>query len=56
MEDMRKEANRMQLELWQEFLSEQVYAEPVEALASPAPNSAKGICAAPTTSGEDIIG
>jgi len=56
MEEMRKETDQMQLELQQEFLSQQVYAESVEALVSPSPKSTKGICAAPATSREDIIG
>jgi len=56
MEEMRKETDRMRLELQQEFLSQQVCVEPVEALVRPAPKSTKGSCAAPTTSGEDIIG
>jgi len=51
MEEMRKEAERMQLELRHEFLSQQVCVEPAEALVSPAPKSTKGSCAAPTTSG-----
>jgi len=56
MEEMRKEADRMQLELRQEFLSQEVYAKPVEALVSLAPKSTKGSCVTPTTSREDIIG
>jgi len=56
MEEMRKETDRMRLELRQEFLSQQVCAEPIQPLVSPAPKSTKGSCAAPTTSEEDIIG
>jgi len=56
MEEMRKEADPMWLELRHEFLSQQVCAEPVEVLVSPIPKSTKGICVAPTISGEDIIG
>ena len=33
-----------------------MYAEPIEALVSPAAKSTKESCAAPTTSGDDIIG
>ena len=40
----------------QEFLSQQVCAEPIQTLVSPAPKRTKGSCAASTTSGEDIIG
>ena len=54
MEEMRKKPDRMWLELQQEFLSQQVYVEPVEALVSLAPKSIKGSCVTPTTSGEDI--
>ena len=46
----------MRLKLQQEFLSQQVYAQPLELHVSPAPKSTKGSCATPTTSGEDIIG
>ena len=53
---MRKEAERMRLELRQEFLSQQVGAQPTEALVSLALKSTKGSCATPTTSGDDIIG
>jgi len=56
MKVMRKKAYRMRLELQEEFLLQQVYAEPVEALVSPTPKSTKGSCTTPTTSGEDIIG
>jgi len=56
MEEMRKETEWVRLELRHEFLSQQVYAEPVEAQVSPTPKSTKGSCATPTTSGEDIIG
>ena len=56
MEEMRKETDRMRLELRQGFLSQQVCAEPIQPLVSPAPKSTKGSCAAPTTLGEDIIG
>jgi len=57
MKEMRKEAERMRLELRLELLSLQLCAEsPIQALVSPAPKSTKGSCAAPTTSGEDIIG
>jgi len=63
MEEMRKETDRMRLEMrkendWmrQEFLSQQLCAEPIQPLVSPTPNSTKGSCAAPTTSGEDILG
>jgi len=56
MEEMRKEADQMRLELRQEFLSQQVYVEPTKALVSPAPKSTKGSCVTPITSGEDIIG
>jgi len=52
MEEMRKETNRMR----QEFLSQQLCAEPIQLLVSPTPKSTKGSCVAPTTSGEDIIG
>jgi len=55
LEDMRNEADRMRLELRQEFLSQHVYAESVEVLVSPAHKSTKGSFAAPSTSGEDII-
>jgi len=56
MEEMRKEIDRIRLELRQEFLSQQVCVEPIQPLVSPAPKSTKGSCASPTTSGEDIIG
>jgi len=47
----------MRLELRQELLSQQLCVEPVvHALVSPAPKSTKRSCAAPTTSGEDVIG
>ena len=55
MEEMRKETEQMRLKLQQEFLSQQVYAQPLELHVSPAPKSTKGSCATPTTSGEDII-
>ena len=46
----------MRLELRQELLSHQLCVEsPVQVLVSLAPKSIKGSCAAPTTSGEDII-
>jgi len=55
MEEMRKEVERMQLELRQKFLSQQLCVElPVQALVSPAPKSTKESCATPTTSREDI--
>jgi len=50
--EMRKKNDRMR----QEFLSQQLCAEPIQPLASPGPKSTKGSCAAPTTSGENIIG
>jgi len=63
MEEMRKETDRMQLEMRkendrmrQEFLSQELCAEPIQPLVSPTPKSTKGICAAPTTSSDDIIG
>jgi len=57
MEKIRKEAERMRLELQQQLLSQQICAEPpVDALVNAAPKSTKGSCATPTTSGEDIIG
>ena len=63
MEEMRKEIDLMQLEMRkendrmrQEFLSQQLCAEPIQPLVSPTPKSTKGTCAAPTTSGDDIIG
>jgi len=40
----------------QEFLSQQLCAEPIQPLVSPTPKSIKGSCAIPTTSGDDIIG
>jgi len=49
---MRKENDRMR----QEFLSQQLCAEPIQPLVSPTPKSTKGSCAAPITSGDDIIG
>ena len=63
MEEMRKETDRMRLEIrkqndrmQQEFLSQQFCAEPIQPIVSPTPKSIKGSCAAPTTSGVDIIG
>ena len=63
MEEMRKETDLMRLEMRkendpmrQEFLSQQVCAEPIQPLVSPTPKSTKGSCANPTTSGDDIIG
>ena len=52
MEKMRKENDRMR----QEFLSQQICVEPIHPLVSPTPKSTNGSCAAPTTSGDDIIG
>ena len=40
----------------QEFLSQQLCAEPIQPLISPTPKSTKGSCAALTTSRDDIIG
>ena len=61
IEEMRKETDLMQLEMRkendrmrQEFLSQQLCAEPIQPLVSPTPKSTKGSCAAPTTSGDDI--
>jgi len=63
MEEMRKETGRMRLEMRKEndrmrqvFLSQQLCVEPIQPLVSPTPKSTKGSCAAPTTSGDDIIG
>jgi len=63
MEEMRKETDRMRLEMRkendrmrQEFLSQQLCVEPIQPLVSPTPKSTKGSCAAPTSSGDDIIG
>ena len=60
MEEMKKETDLMWLEMKkendrmrQEFLSQQVCAE---LIVSPTPNSTKGSCAAPPTSGDDING
>ena len=62
MEEMRKETDLMRLEMRkendrmrQEFLSQQVCAEPIEPLVNPTPKSTKGSCAAPPT-GDDING
>jgi len=62
MEEMRKETDLMRLEMRkendqmrQEFLSQQLCAKPIQPLVSPTPKSTKGSCAAPTTSGDDII-
>ena len=52
---MRKETDRMRLELPQEFLSQQLCAEPIQLLVSLAPKRTKGSYAAPTTLEEDII-
>jgi len=52
MEEMRKETDRMR----QEFLSQELCAEPIQPLVSPTPKSTKGSCVAPITSREDIIG
>ena len=52
MEEMRKETDRMR----QEFLSQELCAEPIQPLVSPTPKSTKESCATPTTSGDDIIG
>jgi len=46
----------MRLELGEEFLSQQLCAYPIQPVVSPTPNSTKGSYAAPTISGEDIIG
>jgi len=63
MEEMRKETDLMRLEMReendrmrQEFLSQQLCAEPIQPFVSPTPKSTNGSCAAPTTSGDDIIG
>ena len=40
----------------QEFLSQQLCAEPIQPLVSPTPKSTNGSCEAPATSGDDIIG
>jgi len=63
MEKMRKKTDRMRLEMRkendrmrQEFLSQQLCAEPIQPLISPTPKSTKGSCPTPTTSGDDIIG
>ncbi|XP_068499998.1 uncharacterized protein [Phaseolus vulgaris] len=63
MEEMGKETDLMRLEMRkendrirQEFLSQQLCVEPIEPLVSPTPKSTKGSCAAPPTSGDDIIG
>jgi len=63
MEEMRKETDLMRLEMRkendqmrQEFLSQQLCAKPIEPLVSLTPNRTKGSCAAPPTSGDDIIG
>jgi len=40
----------------QEFLSQQLCAEPIQPLVSPTPKSTKESCATSTTSGDDIIG
>jgi len=63
MEEMRKETDRMRLEMRkkndrmrEEFLSQKLCAEPIQPLISPTPKSTEGSCAAPTTSGDDIIG
>jgi len=62
MEEMRKETDLMRLEMRkendrmrQEFLLQQLCAEPIEPLVSPTPKSIKGSCASPPTSGDDII-
>ncbi|KAK7327227.1 hypothetical protein VNO80_31592 [Phaseolus coccineus] len=56
MDEMRRETEKMRLELRQE-ISQQLCAEqPIQTLLSPAPKSIKGSCAAPTASGDDIIG
>jgi len=50
MEEMRKEVDRMRLELRQELLSQQLCVEPtIETLLSSASKSIKGSCATPTT-------
>jgi len=63
MEVMRKETDLMRLEMkkendrmQQEFLSQQLSAEQIQPFVSPTPKNTKGSCAAPTTSGNDIIG
>ena len=54
---MRKETERMKLELQQKLLSQQLGAEaPIQMLVSPTAKSTKGSCAAPSPSGDDIIG
>ena len=57
---MRKEIERVQLKLeekngllWQEFLSQQLCAEPLVSLT---PKSTKGSCAGPTKSRGGVIG
>jgi len=57
MEEIRKEVDRIRLELRQELLSQQFCAElAIQALVSPTLNNTKGSCATPTTSGENVIG
>jgi len=55
MEEMRKETDWIRLELRQEFLSQQVCAEPIQPPVIPTLKSTMGSCAASTTSGDDII-
>jgi len=62
MEEMRKETDQMRLkmrkkndQMRQEFLSQQLCAEPIQPLVSPTPKSTKGSCVALKTSGDDII-
>jgi len=56
MEEMRKETDLMRLEMKkenyrmrQEFLSQQLCAEPIQPLISLTPKSTKGSCATPPT-------
>ena len=63
MEEMGKETDRMRLEMRkendrmrQDFLSQQLCAEPIQPLVRPTPKSIKGSYATPTTSREDMIG
>ena len=63
MDEMRKETNRMRLEMRnendrmrQEFLSQQLCAEPIQPLVGTTPKCTKGSCAATTISGDDITG
>jgi len=63
MEEMRKKTDRMRLKMRkendrmrQEFLSQQLCAEPIQPLVRPTPKSIKGSYTTPTTSEEDMIG